>query len=179
VNRVWTWPLLAAIGITAASVVHGAASPAWVTFTSSEYRFSIEMPSKPVPSTIHTRSFIGDVTSELFTSWQGNEKFTVDHSQIPRFALDFAGPDTIYDHAKGALLQQTWSKEISFVDITTNGTAGKRLLYQTPPIPGKPKIFGAADFYLVGDRLYAVDVMVPAGESEASARRYLESVRFE
>jgi len=31
----------------------------------------------------------------------------VDHSVIRRFAPDFAGLDTIYDHARGALLQQT------------------------------------------------------------------------
>jgi hypothetical protein len=178
-GRGWSWLLLPAILAASLSAVRSAAAPPWVTFHSREYGFTIEMPSQPVPSTLHTHSFIGDVTSELFTSWDGNEKFTVDHSKIPRFALDFAGPDTIYAHAKGALLSQTWSKEISFDDITTHGQAGKRLLYQTPPIPGKPKIYGAADFYLVGDRLYAVDVMVPAGESEAAAKRYLESVRFE
>ena len=53
----------------------------WVTFASKEARFSIEMPTQPKPSTMTTDSFIGKVTNEIFTSWEGNEKFTVDHSQ--------------------------------------------------------------------------------------------------
>ena len=151
----------------------------WVTFSSKQARLSVEMPTQPKPSTTETDSFIGKVTNEIFTSWEGNEKFTVDHSQIPRFALDFAGADTIYGHASAALLKQTWSKQISFTDVTVNGNRGKQLVYDTPPVPGKPEIKGLANLFLVGDRLYVIDAAVPAGDSEANAQRFLASVRFE
>jgi len=52
----------------------------WVSFASKQARFSIEMPTQPKPSTMTTDSFIGKVSNEIFTSWEGNEKFTVDYS---------------------------------------------------------------------------------------------------
>ena len=159
--------------------VSGAQESAWVSFQSTDAKFAVELPTNPTASTLTTKSFIGDVTSHLFTSWEGNAKFTVDYSQIPRFALEFAGADTIYDHARGALLKQTWSKPISFVDVTVNGQKGKQLVYDTPPVPGKPELYGAANFFLVSDRLYVADVTVPAGASEADANRFLASIRFE
>jgi hypothetical protein len=158
----------------------GRAQGQWVTFQSSGAQFSIEMPQQPRTTKMTTSSFIGDVTDDLFTATETNGRFTVDYSRIPRFALDFAGAGTIYDHAKGALLKQTWSKPISFEDITTaEGQTGKRLVYQTPPVPGKPKFYGEAHFFLVGDRFYAVDATVPAGDSEADAKRFLASIRFQ
>ena len=61
----------------------------WVSFDSQEAEFSIEMPSQPSPTTT-TSSFIGDVTNRLFISADGNQRFVVDYSRIPRFAFDFA-----------------------------------------------------------------------------------------
>ena len=150
----------------------------WVAFESERADFSVEMPAQPTPSQTITDSFIGDVTNDIFTARDANQKMTVDYSKIPRFALDFAGADTIYSHAKGALLKQTWSKEVSFTDITSHGHKGKRLVYDTPPIPGKPKAYGEAHFYLIGNRFYVVDAVVPAGDSESVAKRFLSSMRF-
>jgi len=151
----------------------------WVSFSSKQAGFSIEMPTQPKPSTMTTDSFIGKVTNNIFTSWEGDEKFTVDHSEIPHFALEFAGADTIYDHARAALLKQTWSKQISFDDVTLNGRQGKQLVYDTPPVPGKPETKGLANLFLVGNRLYVIDATVPEGDSEADAKRFLASARFE
>ena len=155
------------------------AQVAWVTFDSDPAGFSVEMPQQPTASMTITDSFIGDVTNYIFTARDANQKMTVDYSKIPRFALDFAGAGTIYSHAKGALLKQTWSKEVSFTDVTTHGHKGKRLVYDTPPIPGKPKIYGEAHFFLVGDRFYVVDAAVPAGDTESVAKRFLASIRFD
>ena len=159
--------------------VPAAAQEKWVAYSSQEARFSVEMPTQPKLSTTSMSSFIGNVTNEIFTSWEGHEKFTVDHSEIPNFALHFAGPDTIYDHARAALLKQTWSKQISFGDVTVNGRAGKQLVYDTPPVPDKPETTGMANLFLVGNRLYVVDATVPVGDSEANAKRFLASARFE
>ena len=171
--------LLSALVLVLLAAAPASAQAGWVPFTSKEARFSVEMPTQPKATTMTTSSFIGTVTNEIFTSWEGDEKYTVDHSQIPRFALDFAGADTVYAHASAALLKQTWSKQTSFTDVTVNGRQGKQLLYDTPPVPGKPEIKGIANLFLVGDRLYVIDAAVPAGESEADAQRFLASVRFE
>ncbi len=155
------------------------AQVSWVTFDSQQAGFSVAMPAQPTASMTITDSFIGDVTNYIFTARDANQKMTVDYSKIPRFALDFAGAGTIYSHAKGALLKQTWSKEVSFTDVTTHGHKGKRLVYDTPPIPGKPRIHGEAHFFLIGDRFYVVDAAVPAGDTEAVAKRFLASIRFD
>jgi hypothetical protein len=171
-------PALASVWLlTAPGSVQG--QPGWVPFRSKEAHFSVEMPTEPRATKMTTNSFIGDVTDDLFTSVEGNRRFTVDYSRIPRFALDFAGADTIYDHARGALLKQSWSKPLSFSEVTVDGHAGKRLVYDTPPVPGKPKLYGEAYFVLVGDRLYVADATVPAGQSEADAQRFLGSLRFQ
>jgi len=171
--------LLSILALACLAAAPASAQDKWVPFTSKQARFSVEMPTQPKATTTTTSSFIGNVTNEIFTSWEGDEKFTVDHSQIPRFALDFAGADTVYDHASAALLKQTWSKQTSFTDVTVNGRPGKQLVYDTPPVPGKPELTGLANLFLVGDRLYVIDAAVPAGESEADAQRFLASVRFE
>lgn len=63
--------------------------------------------------------------------------------------------------------------------MTVNGQKGKQLLYDTPPVPGKPEMYGAANLFLVGDRLSFADAAVPAGASKADAKRFLERIRFE
>ena len=171
-------PILALFALIAAPAAVQAQVD-WVTFQSEQAGFSVEMPAQPTTSKTVTDSFIGDVTNDIFTARDANQKMTVDYSKIPRFALDFAGAGTIYSHAKGALLKQTWSKEVSFTDVTTHGHKGKRLVYDTPPIPGKPKIYGEAHFFLIGDRFYVVDAAVPADDTESVAKRFLASIRFD
>jgi hypothetical protein len=171
--------LFAALAVFLVCGSAAAGQEKWVPFASKQARFSIEMPTTPKETSSTTSSFIGDVTNEIFTSWEGDEKFTVDHSQIPHFALHFAGADTIYDHASAALLKQTWSKQRSFDDITVNGHKGKQLTYDTPTRDGKTEVTGLANLFLVGDRLYVIDAIVPVGDSEAHAKRFLGSVRFD
>jgi hypothetical protein len=152
------------------------ADPAWTTFTSKAGGFSVTMPGSPVQKETQQSSFVGTVTNHIFTAASGSDQFTVDYSDIPRFALDFAGADTIYDHAKGALLQRTYGKEISYGDTTVSGAAGKSLVYDTPRVQGQPAMRGDAILVLVGARLYVIDGVVPAAEADAKSEKFLSSV---
>src|SRR3990172_8679588 len=163
--------LLSTLALAYLAAAPASAQEKWISFVSKQARFSIDMPTQPEATTTTTSSFSGNVTNEIFTSWEGDEKFTVDHSQIPRFALEFAGADTIYAHASAALLKQTWSKQLSLSDVSMNGRKGKQLVYDTPAVPGKPEVHGIANLFLVGDRLYVIDAIVPAGEAEADPKR--------
>ena len=60
---------------------------------------------------------MGTVTNFVFTWSKGDNKLVVDYSELPHFAVDFAGADTIYEHVKGALLKQTLSKPLSYADL--------------------------------------------------------------
>ena len=149
---------------------------AWATVTSKEGRFSIEMPGQPAKTETHQKSFVGTVTNHIFTAESGKDTFTLDYSDIPHFALEFAGSDTIYEHAKGALLKQTFGKATSYADVTVSGTKGKRLIYDTPPVPGHPEMRGDAILVLVGTRLYVIDGVVPEAEADAKSQRFLSSL---
>ena len=155
------------------------AAGSWQPFHSEEGRFSILMPETPKMTQTKQHSVIGTVTNQIFTVWNGHEKFTVDYSDLPHFGVEFAAANTIYDHTKGALLKQTLSKMRSYDDVTLNGLKGKRLVYDTPPRQGHPKMTGEAHFFLIGDRLYVVDSTVPIGDSEANAQRFFASLKIE
>jgi len=150
----------------------------WDYFKSAAGRFSVKVPETPVESMRKNDSFIGTITSHVFTVLREDnyEKFTVDYSEIPSFAVEFTGADTIIDHAKGALLSQTMSKPTSYVDFTVDGFPGKRLTYDTPPRKGHPALHGEAVFVMVGHRLYVIDAQLPMADKEERANRFLSSV---
>jgi hypothetical protein len=174
-------PSLAVAGLVAAVClsISEARAQAWGTFSPPGGDFSVQLPTQPKSSLMQSTSFIGDITDHVFTAPSGTDLFTVTYSKLPRFALDFAGADTVYEHAKGALLRQTLSKPISFTNVSASGRSGKKLLYQLPPVPGKPPSVGEAHFFLVDDRVIVVDAIVPSGGGEPRAQRFLDSIQFE
>ena len=123
--RNWTGMFLAlalALVWTAGSASTSAAQGSegkseWDFYKSAEGRFRMRVPMEPVVPTSQKDSFIGTITNHIFTVLreENYEKFTVDYSEIPSFAVEFTGEDTIIDHAKGALLSQTMSKPISLM----------------------------------------------------------------
>lgn len=151
----------------------------WTTFTSQEGRFSVAVPAEPVKTETHQKSFIGEVTNHIFTTESGTDTFTVDYSDIPHFALDFAGADTIYEHAKGALLKKTFGKPTSYEDLTVSGERGKRLVYDTPSVPDHAEMRGDAVLVLVGTRLYVIDGVVPETQADVKSERFLSSIEIE
>lgn len=169
---------LAAIAITRVPLSAARAEQPWTSFTSKAGRFSVQMPTQPVVSETKQKSFIGTITNHIFTAESGADIFTVDYSDIPRFALDFAGAETVYEHAQGALLKKTFGKARSFTDVTVAGTKGKRLVYDTPQASGQAKMRGDALLLLVGTRLYVIDGVVPGSEADAKAQRFLSSVEI-
>ena len=175
-NPVGVLPGLAVAAVAALLGFDAGAQDEWTTFTSEEGRFSVLVPDEPVKSELRQHSFVGTVVDHIFTSEASDASYTVDYSDIPHFALDFAGPDTIYEHAKGALLKKTFGKPTSYTDASVSGAAGKRLVYDTPPAPGRPKMRGDAVLVLVGSRLYVIDVVSPESVAEARAERFLSSV---
>lgn len=162
-------------------VAFPAAANEWDYYKSAAGRFSVKVPDAPVLSTRKNDSFIGTITSHVFTVLHEDhyEKFTVDYSEIPSFAVEFTGADTIIDHAKGALLSQTMSKPTSYVDFKVDGYPGKRLTYDTPPRKGHPALHGEAVFVMVGHRLYVIDAQLPVADTNDKAKRFMSSISFE
>ena len=60
--------VLAPIAINSLLSSQTRAEQDWMTFTSKEGRFSIEMPGQPVKTETHQKSFVGTVTNHIFTA---------------------------------------------------------------------------------------------------------------
>jgi hypothetical protein len=161
----------------------GAASaenrPSWLSFKSEAGRFKVEVPREPQQTQRQNKSLLGTITTHLFVSGQRNEQFTVSYSDLPGFAVTFAGTNTIYDHAKGALLMETFGKEQRYEDVTLEGKRGKFLLYDMPDPEKNVDLRGEAYFFLVKKRLYVINADVPVGDIRTDANHFLSSFRIE
>lgn len=154
----------------------GASSPAWSKFELESKKLSVLMPGTPRKKELHDKSFIGDITTDEYYVDDGLDSYSVELTDLPGFAVAFSGPETIYEHAKGALLKTTLSKAISFTDITLNGVKGKRLVYDTPTRPGHPEMQGEARFFLFGNRLYSADSVVEMDGGSEKLSRFFSSL---
>lgn len=151
----------------------------WQEFDSKEGHFSIRFPSAPVVRVTHQDSVIGSVTNHIFESKTNQARFTVDYSDLPDFAVTFTGSDTIYNHASGALLKKTLGKLVSSKDFQYQGHSGRYLIYDIPPIPEKPTMYGEAYLFLLDKRLYVINATAAAGTSKTKIHHFLNSLRFE
>lgn len=159
-----------------AFTANGASNSAWNTLQLKAQKLSVVMPGTAKTKEIHSSSFIGDITTHEYYVDHGRDAYSVDFTDLPGFAVAFSGSDTIYDHAKGALLKETLSKTISFTDISLSGVQGKKLVYDTPTKPGHPEMQGEARFFLFGHRLYTADAVVEMDGSEGKFRRFFSSL---
>ena len=150
----------------------------WHSYESKEGGFSIDVPVPPKQSKMVQHSFIGSVVNHIFTSLHDDSKYTVDYSELPGFAVDFAGADTIIDHAQGAVASQTLAKIKSSKDIMVGKHHGKKVVFDLPKVPGKPQRQEVTYFVMVGDRLYVVDAEVPMDDGDKNIERFFKSLTF-
>ena len=165
-------------GMTAmfSSVVQSGENHAWKEFTLNDKNLSISMPGAPKSKEEHSSSFIGDIVTHEYYVEDGLDSYSVEVTDLPGFAVSFSGDETIYEHAKGALLKNTLSKSIAFTDITLNGVHGKKLVYDTPTKPGHPEMQGEARFFMVANRLYTADAVVEMSKGSDKLTRFFSSL---
>lgn len=174
-----TFFLFGVMLLCSASAYGETQASSWEVFQSKPGRFSVAMPHAPERLERRTKSFIGNIVTYVFLARAGNEEFSVAYSDLPGFAVAFAGSSTIYDHAKGALLMETLGKEQRFVDATLNGIRGKHLVYDAPDPKTQLDMRGEAYFFLVDKRLYVLDANLPVGDLGTDAPRFLSSFRID
>jgi hypothetical protein len=158
--------------------VNCAANPGWTELRLEAEKLSVVMPGAAKKKEIHSKSFIGAITTNEYYVEDGLDAYSVEYTELPGFAVLFSGSDTIYEHARGALLKDTLSKTISFADITLSGVQGKRLVYDTPTKPGHPEMHGEARFFMFGDRLYVADAVVEMAGGEAKLEHFFSSLEI-
>lgn len=166
---------IAVLGIFAAQAGE---TTAWKTFTLLDQSLSISMPGTPASKEVHSKSFIGDITTHEYYVDDGLDAYSVEFTDLPGFAVSFSGNETIYEHAKGALLKNTLSRSIAFTDVMLHGLPGKKLVYDTPTKPNHPEMQGEARFFLVDSRLYTADAVVEMNEGSGKLTRFFSSLKI-
>jgi hypothetical protein len=171
-------PSILVVAVTAlfASIASGGSEASWKKLELESVGLSVLMPGTAIKKEIHTHSFIGDITTEEYYVEDGRDSYSVETTDLPGFAVVFSGSDGIYDHAKGALLKETFSKLISFSDIVLNGANGKSLVYDTPSKPDHPEMHGEARFFLIDHRLYTADAVVEMDGAKEKLDRFFSSL---
>jgi hypothetical protein len=159
-----------------ASIATGSPGSTWNKLELESTGLSVLMPGTVIKKEIHTASFIGDVVTEEYYVNDGRDSYSVETTDLPGFAVVFSGSDGIFDHAKGALLSDTFSKAISFTDVVLNGANGKALVYDTPSKPDHPEMHGEARFFLIDDRLYVADAVVEMDGAKQKLDRFFSSL---
>jgi hypothetical protein len=160
------------------SIATGSSGSSWSKLALDSADLSVLMPGTAKKNEIHTRSFIGDITTQEYYVVDGRDTYSVEITNLPGFAVVFSGSDGIYDHAKAALLKKTFSKTISFTDVVLNGAKGKSLLYDTPTKPDHPEMTGEARFFLIDDRLYSADAVVEMAGAKTKLDRFFSSLNI-
>lgn len=168
--RAWI-PLLGVVPALALVVSAPALTQDWVAFRSDAGRFAVSIPGQPTESQSEQSTPIGSITNYSFGVKVGTQSYSVNYSDIPPIAMQFAGADAIIGSAKGSLLKDTSGQEVSFTDFTVSGNPGKRLVYA---IEGSQPSYGETYFVILSDRLFVVNATVPKG-SEALAEKFLSS----
>jgi hypothetical protein len=170
--------LISVVGVTIliGSAANSSSDPAWKKLDLRSQGISVLMPGNPKSKEIHNKSFIGNITTHEYYLDDGRDSYSVEYTDIPGFAVAFSSSNTIYEHAKGALLKTTFSNPVSFTDITLNSVHGKRLVYYTPSKPDHPEMQGEARFFLSGDRLYVADAVVEMKGGKEKMTRFFSSL---
>lgn len=140
-----------------------AAADGWRVFESEEGGFRVEMPGEPAASQTFEKTFVGGVTNHLFTVQLPSEEFTVEYSDLPHLALVLGGPTTILKKAKEALLKDVRSDELTFRLLRAKENDRAELSY-VGHADDNPGVSGFARFFLKGDRIYVVHVMLTNGQ---------------
>ncbi|WP_309386610.1 hypothetical protein [Cerasicoccus frondis] len=151
----------------------------WQTVSVNNNKVTLEMPGKPTETTESSSSIVGSVDTQIYKVIVADDgNVTIACSDLPGAALFFAGKDTIFGNAKGKFLSGAYGKELSWDPITYEGIDGMKLMFQTPPMNGKPGYDGEAQFFLVGDYLYVISVTDLVGHDLEMQKKVFPSVKF-
>jgi len=151
----------------------------WQSVSINDGKATLMMPGKPTKATHTASSLVGNVTSDVYTvNVPADGSVSIDCSVIPGTALFFAGSDTIYNNAKGKFLSQAYGKQRSWDNVTVDGHQGMKLMFQTPPMNGKPGYDGEAQFFLIGNDLYVISVTDLVGDDLEMQKKVFPSLKF-
>ncbi len=148
----------------------------WRVFESSEGRFRVDMPGKPVETTETRSTIVGSLTGYRFEFEQGESFFLVEFRDLPRVATLFMSSKSLVEQAADGLLEYAKGPVLRNEEITVDGEPARALRYT---VTNRNNQTARARVILADRRLYLVIAGVPDHVGEkARATRFLDSFEF-
>lgn len=161
--------ILGALLILASSFYSPALGAEWLTVTSSEGRFSAEMPVQPEFSTKSHGTPVGAITEHSYVAQEPEAgAYQVEYQDLPGLAMLFSTSKGIVKRAQKEFLKSTNGTALAMTPIVIDGRDAERMTYS---VPGRGQ--GEVVFLMVGRRLYVLNASGPQVD------RFFASVRIE
>lgn len=147
----------------------------WEKFVSPEGAFAIMFPQKPVESQYSMESPAGKLVVHSYKH-VGTASYFLSYTDYP---APIDGPEhktEALDHAREGGLRAVSGRLLSQTDISINGYPGRFIVVDSPN-GGPNGSLIQNKVYLVGSRLYSMQVAIPKGApvSNTAAEKFLDS----
>ena len=145
----------------------------WVTFKAPDESFSILMPGTPQARTQIVESLLGKIPMQVHISIAGVTGYTIAYGDMP---TNIDSPDyaqTALAGARDRIAAMANAKIVSDKEITYEQFPGREVKFQTPTVTAINRT------YYVNNRLYQIQVIVPAAMGDPSdySQRFFESFK--
>lgn len=138
----------------------------WQTVSSSQGRFSAQMPGQPSVNVEKHGTAVGTITENTYTVKGASGTYQVEYQDLPGVAMLFKGKKGIIARAKKGFLEDAHATEVSTTAIKIDGHDATRLVYSEGGTQGD------VVFLMVGNRLYVFNAQ------GADADRFFGSVKI-
>lgn len=148
--------------------------PAGWQETTGDGKFSVYLPGKPQESTKTVTTGIGPLELHLFVLDKDESRYIVVYNDFPMDLQKAGAVDTVLDSSSKGVVKGFGGKLISEKKITLQGNPGREL--KIASASGKRLL--RCRNYVVGSRLYYVEISVPNSEYDSKdTLAFLDSFR--
>lgn len=136
---------------------------------------SVAMPGSVEHRHTERRPIIGRVVSDTLASHFDAGWMAATVTDAPDAALSFAGPATVLNHARGALLRDVEGTQVSWTPVRRGDLEGMRLAFTTTKTTGRPQ-HGVSEIYTTGTHVLTFTATVQDGEDDAVIEAFFEGI---
>ncbi|MFH1874176.1 MAG: hypothetical protein ABH859_03200 [Pseudomonadota bacterium] len=141
----------------------------WDKFSSKPGEFSVLMPCQPQLKSKVDQTIVGKIVEHTYSCKKDSINFVLEYQDLPPLAVDLGTRRRIYRNAQKAFLKEIKGEEISSKTVNLKNFPGVELTYKTK------QEFGQARFFLVGKRLYVLQISGSHNADQSCFAKYLKS----
>jgi hypothetical protein len=170
------WGVLLSLALLLLSGCGGAGKnkAEWQRFESEQNRFSILFPGAPQEFAESVPTEVGTIEAQSFVVQQGDGGFAVNVVHHPPEAVSASDPQTMLDAARDRAVANVSGELLEEKDVTLGGYPGREIQVEIADGQGMVR----SRFYLVENRLYAVQTISQKPGASTDVDRFLDSFQL-